>query len=122
MKNWTFSGWQWKLSKTEFSMSTIMLLLGNVFRGMGGERGGMPEMAAPLPAPGAPTGGDMGQSGTTQLQSVERTRSLFPETWLWLDDRTGYDYTAKKQHHQQQQCIYTIYICHHIPSAQYITA
>ena len=46
--------------------------------------GGMPEGVMPpgggplQPAPGAP------------LQSVDRIRNVFPETWLWNNYTTGY--------------------------------
>lgn len=36
-------------------------------------------------------GTDAGNSNNQDLQTVDRIRTDFPETWLWLDDVTGYD-------------------------------
>ena len=51
---------------------------GVAFGGAGGGGGGR----VPMPAPG--------KAPSSALQSVDRVRNVFPETWLWTNKSTGY--------------------------------
>ncbi len=55
--------------------------------GMPSPEGGI--LPAPGPAPGPSPDRGTNEGGTT-LETVETTRSLFPETWLWTDNYIGY--------------------------------
>ena len=60
--------------------------------------GGMPPMAGTGTATG--TGGS--QPNPSPLKSVDRVRSVFPETWLWSNASIGFVNIINKHNHKSR--------------------
>ena len=63
--------------------------------------GGMPPMAGTGTATG--TGGS--QPNPSPLKSVDRVRSIFPETWLWSNATIGFVNIINKHNHGKVECL-----------------
>ncbi len=55
-----------------------------------GERGSPGQRGLPGPKEQPGSGGN-----SKGLQEVDRTRTIFPETWLWTDAQSGYSCTLQ---------------------------
>ena len=63
--------------------------------------GGMPPMAGS----GTATGIGGSQPNPSPLKSVDRVRSVFPETWLWSNATIGFVNIINKYNHGKVECL-----------------